>query len=135
MIKHDPKQLEARIQAYRDGIAALVGGMDAEIHALKEKRSEAIHAYAAGRRTFADGLLFSATARCKCGAGLCYREGDPKADAWDCSAGVAAELAGNTAFPFVEHQAFPFAFYEIKSEAQPSACGSTTRTEPVEFGP
>lgn len=34
------------------------------------------------RRKPERGLTYSATARCKCGAGLAYRQGD---DAWDCS--------------------------------------------------
>ena len=68
-------------------------------------------------------LCFAATSRCQCGAGHAY----PPADAdvagyWDCS----AVLLG-TVQPSQDHKTFPFAYYEVKSENQPSAQGATTR--------
>lgn len=78
-------------------------------------------------------LVYSATARCPCGAGLAYPEGGPGDESsphrwpyngyWDCSA-----IMAGTADPEVTHTAkLPFAFYEIKSEDQPSARGASTR--------
>ena len=72
-------------------------------------------------------LVYAATSRCPCGAGLAYirrgESGDPIEGFWDCSAillGTADKDARHTA-------QLPFVFYEIKSEAQPSAEGATTR--------
>lgn len=65
-------------------------------------------------------LTYAATSRCPCGAGLAYTYGDT---AWDCS-----EILLGTADPLCLHtDRLPFAFYEIKSEGQPSANGATTR--------
>lgn len=74
-------------------------------------------------------LVYAATSRCKCGLGLAYepggRSGMPIHGYWDCS-GI---LLG-TADPSVQHSdIYPFTFYEIKSERQPSAEGLTTRPE------
>ena len=73
-----------------------------------------------------DDFTFSATARCRCGAGFCYPNAAKDSHgAWLCSAiflGMAA--AGS------EHDAAkPFAFWEIKGEGQPSANGQTTRPD------
>lgn len=68
-------------------------------------------------------LSFSAFATCKCGAGLAYPDGIGMRGAWYCS----AFLMGTDKKPEIKHEVFPFAFYEIKSESQPSADGWTTR--------
>lgn len=86
-------------------------------------------------------LVYAATSRCPCGAGLAYDPDDSGEgtvfrgpSAWDCSAILlgAAIPAGQPGA--VEHtDKLPFAFYEIKSEDQPSAGGATTRpTDPTE---
>lgn len=82
-------------------------------------------------------MVFAATARCDCGAGMAY---DPASQgkgvfkgpsAWECSdilryaelvpeQKVAAKAATHTG-------ALPFAFYEVKSENTSSANGQTTR--------
>ena len=81
-------------------------------------------------------LVYAARVRCPCGAGMAYpKDGDypdgqpegpmrwPHNGYWDCSA-----ILLGTADPAVKHEAkLPFAFYEIKSEDQPSARGETTR--------
>lgn len=78
----------------------------------------------AGAYTAAD-LIFAATSRCPCGAGLAYPRDAGMHGAWDCSA-----ILTGTAATDVKHTAeLPFAFYEIKSEQQPSANGATTRPE------
>ncbi len=72
----------------------------------------------------ADDLTFSATARCKCGAGFCY----PKFvhdmhGQWLCSAIILGTAEAGS-----EHDAAkPFVFWDIKGERQPSANGATTR--------
>ncbi len=70
-----------------------------------------------------EDLLYSATARCPCGAGLAYAV-NAKATEWDCSA-VLLGLEPADA----KHPTYPFVFYSIKSEGQPSANGATTRPE------
>ena len=72
-----------------------------------------------------DDLIYAATVRCPCGAGMAYREGD---DAWDCSAILLGTAVPSGEPGSVKHEArLPFVFYEIKSEKQPSANGATTR--------
>jgi hypothetical protein len=70
-------------------------------------------------------LIYAESARCPCGAGLAYRQGD---DAWDCSA-ILTETAVAKGEPgSVQHTArLPFVFHEIRSENQPGA--GTTRPE------
>lgn len=85
-------------------------------------------------------LIYAATARCLCGAGMAYDPASPGDDVfkgpskWECSAILLygesdpqrqAEVKAAT-----HTGALPFAFYEIKSEDQPSQNGRTTR--PVE---
>lgn len=70
-----------------------------------------------------DELKFSATARCDCGAGIAYPNDIGPGGFWDCAA-ILTGCANRT----VKHCGqLPFAFYEIKSEDQPSAQGATTR--------
>lgn len=81
--------------------------------------------FAFRRRALSPALIYAATARCKCGAGLAYRNGDT---AWDCSdilRGVA--IPSGQPGSVMHSDRFPFVFYEIKGENQPSAEGRTTR--------
>jgi len=73
-------------------------------------------------------MIYAATKRCPCGAGLAYDETCVefpfrRSSYWDCSdtlLGVADKA--------VQHcPKLSFAFYKIKSEGQPSARGATTR--------
>lgn len=93
-----------------------------------------------GQEVFTDDQLrYAATARCRCGAGLAY----PKeishrqpakgfGGAWFCS----DVLTNRVPFEEGKHDAgLPFAFYEIKSEEQPSANGRTTRPSHVHYDP
>lgn len=69
-------------------------------------------------------LCYAATARCQCGAGLAYHYGTGVRGEWACS----DILTGRISHADIQkHQAFPFVFYEINSENQPSAYGRTTR--------
>ena len=87
------------------------------------------------RRPRTSTLVYAATARCPCGAGLAYRPGVPEpgspfkgASAWDCSAIILGTAIPSGQPGAVQHTALlPFAFYEIKSEDQPSARGASTR--------
>lgn len=71
-----------------------------------------------------EDLNYAATARCeKCGAGLAYPKNADMRHQWTCSnvlKGIGTDKG---------HSAFPFMFYEIKSEGQPSAQGATTRPQ------
>ncbi len=75
-----------------------------------------------GQRYAPEDLCFSATARCGCGAGLAYPKKSGMHGSWHCSA-ILLGAADKTQ----THDKLPFAFYEIKSENQPSANGATTR--------
>lgn len=78
-----------------------------------------------GRRPRPAALVYAATARCPCGAGMAYRRGD---DCWDCSAILLGEAIPHGGPGSVKHEArLPFVFWEIKDEGQPSANGATTR--------
>jgi len=66
-------------------------------------------------------LRYSASARCHCGAGLAYPRNCGGLHQWDCSAVLKGEATEGA------HEKYPFMFYEIKSEEQPSAHGATTR--------
>lgn len=71
-------------------------------------------------------LTYSAYARCKgCGAGLAYPKKCGVGHYWDC----ADVLTGKIVNPGKEHIQYPFAFYSIKSEDQPSVKGATTRPQ------
>lgn len=72
-----------------------------------------------------EDLVYSAHAICeKCGVGLAYPKACGLHHQWTCSAvlkGIGTDKG---------HSAFPFSFYEIKSENQPSANGASTRPKP-----
>jgi hypothetical protein len=101
---------------------------------LQQVRKEAQEAYnrELKEKDLADRLIYSAYDRCGCGAGLAYdplfEDKDsvfvgPLSGYWDCS-----KILLGTADQTVKHTAqLPFAFYEIKSEIQPSVNGVTTR--------
>ena len=68
-------------------------------------------------------LIYAAVARCPCGHGLAYPKDCGGFHYWDCSAilkGIAKDETTHT-------DRLPFAFYEIKSDQQPSAMGASTR--------
>lgn len=86
-------------------------------------------------RPLLERLRFAAHARCRCRLGLAYdpwgESGRAGRGAWTCS-GVLLGTADRN----VQHdEPKPFAFYEIESEGQPSACGASTRPLPKEASP
>jgi hypothetical protein len=109
-------------------------GLEAEAKRLRaELRAE--QAAETAKRPLLERLVFAATTRCPCGAGLAY---DPAAEdesspfrgpsAWDCSAILLGTAVPRGQPGAVTHTGrLPFAFYEVKSENQPSADGRTTR--------
>jgi hypothetical protein len=82
--------------------------------------------FEAGGAPFTDAdLRYAAHTRCKeCQAGLAYPKDAGMHHHWDCSRVLKGEVVRAE---WDKHPAFPFVFYEIKSEGQPSACGATTR--------
>lgn len=68
-------------------------------------------------------LRYAATSRCQqCGVGLAYPLGSGPFASWYCSERLLNPNDENNS-----HDTFPFAFYSVKSEDQPSARGATTR--------
>lgn len=100
----------------------------------------------ADRVTFKDTeLLYAATARCRCGAGLAYpleHESAMKIGAWLCSAVLKGEveapahrqypgyLRGKDAKPEGEHDAYDWAFYKIREETSIGNDGGRTTRPP-----
>lgn len=81
-----------------------------------------------------DDLVYAAHGRCPCGAGLAYvpggdhDSGKPIVGYWDCSDILLGRAVPSGQPGAKQHTGqLPFAFYEIKSERQPSAQGATTR--------
>ncbi len=75
-----------------------------------------------------DELIFSAEARCQCGAGLAYAKTTSPRGSWYCSDMLLGNALPKSDVNSKTHDAsFPFAFYNIKSDNQPSANGATTR--------
>ena len=75
-----------------------------------------------------DELVFSAGARCHCGAGLCYPKDIGVNGAWFCSDILLGRALIHENDVQHDRPMF-FALYEIKSENQPSANGNTTRPD------
>lgn len=112
-----------------------------EIERIDEKRTDLIEflstlramvGQAVGERGIRpDDLIYAATERCICGAGIAYAKDLVKAfGSWTCSAVLMSKDGGPKEVKHTEQ--LPFAFYSIKSELQPSAGGMTTRPSPSE---
>lgn len=68
-------------------------------------------------------LTYASSCRCACGVGMAYPENIGMHGAWYCS-----DILQGRADRNVEHTApYPFMYYSIKSESQPSQNGLTTR--------
>lgn len=121
-LREEIAQIEEDLKPKKERLAALYR----ETEEAVEGRLRLAHA---GKEFFKpDELVFAATSRCPCGAGLAHPKNTGPHGYWDCSAillGTAAPVGSPEA---KRHTAqLPFTFYEIKSENQPSANGSTTR--------
>jgi hypothetical protein len=117
------------------------------ISVMEEKQLKRMEGLGMDNQITQEDLRYAAYARCRCGSGLAYIKDLPLTDdmgsAWYCSAallkfhthkidcikpgglfggGILRDEDG------IEHdQSYPFVTYEIKSEDQPSANGTTTR--------
>lgn len=82
-----------------------------------------------GKDKFAlDELIFAATNRCPCGAGLAYPKNIGPWGSWDCSDILLGRATPKGEEGSKEHTGeLPFSFYEIKSEQQLG--NKTTRPE------
>lgn len=78
-------------------------------------------------------LRYAASSRCPCGAGLAYPIYPIDIHgAWDCSDILTGRAIPSGQEGAVTHtDRLPFAFYEVKSDDQPSAHGATTRPRPL----
>ena len=73
-------------------------------------------------------LVYAATSRCPCGAGLAYPRGIGIRGSWDCSDILTGRAIPSGQTGAVMHtDRLPFTFWEVRSEQQPSANGATTR--------
>src|SRR4051812_32242019 len=107
-----------------DDLRAVVKDATQVLHQRLRTRSSLVDMRIQEGGKFEDSeLVYAATARCLCGAGLCYPSNVSTHGAWRCS-GV---LTHRCKHDVGQHDVFPFVFYEIKSEQQPSAKGATTR--------
>lgn len=82
-------------------------------------------------KTYTDEeLVYSAENCCPCGAGLAHLRviNNNEERAWDCSDILTGRAIPSGQVGAKQHTGrLPFAFYEIKSERQPSARGRSTR--------
>lgn len=108
----DGERAQAELSARRARAAAAVSARIDRVIAGDSTAAFALHE-----------LRFAAYSRCECGAGLAYPLGMSAPGAWHCS----AILRGTASRAIPHTPALPFAFYELKSEGQPSANGATTR--------
>lgn len=110
--------------------------LEAQANALRDEIYEARRARLAAKPVL-ERLIYAAYDRCHCGAGMAY---DPTSrgdgpfkgpSKWECgdilrfndlSEDRQAQVKAAT-----HTGGLPFAFYEIKSETQPSAAGASTR--------
>jgi hypothetical protein len=115
-------ELQAAIEPKRDRIRELDA---AEEEGVKEKLKRV--------RNMKDAfslsdLVFAATSRCPCGAGLAYPRNISAWGSWDCSDILLGRAIPKGQEGTKQHTGeLPFTFYEVKSENQPSANGATTR--------
>lgn len=72
-------------------------------------------------------LIYSAYARCQCGAGLAYPKDIGPHGAWMCSAQLKGHDVGIDIHAMDHDPARPFTVWEVKSERDYSAHGATTR--------
>ena len=123
--------LREEIKSREDMVADLHNGI-AEDQRRIQDHNQRIEEYRARLASVAEkatlsesDVLYSSHARCPhCKAGLAYPTlGRPTE--WVCSAILLGKVVDDG-----KHQILPFAFYEVKSENQPSAQGATTRPKP-----
>lgn len=122
---NEKEQLIEQIRLLREQIQPLQDRLNQIYREINDGIDFRIKKALAGHGDFSlDELCFAATTRCACGAGMAYPDGGMNVHgSWHCS----AILRGKAPVMSVHSEQMPFAFYEIKSENQPSAGGETTR--------
>jgi len=119
------EQLRAAVDAGKEAERELSRRWTLEAEAIDLRVRRVLNGDASAAFKPAD-LRFAAYERCGCGAGFAYPIGCGTKGSWHCS----ATLRGTASREMVHSAPLPFSLYEIKSEDQPSANGSTTRDEP-----
>ena len=115
---------DAVVQSHRE--RALLDRLWKEVHSDAQCRVTVIDPDRDGKLK---RMIFAAYDRCPCGAGLAYWK-NPTHDErhWDCSAIMLGDAVPMDEPGSAQHtDRLPFAFWEVKSENQPSASGATTR--------
>lgn len=96
------------------------------INKYHDEKEEVFHERLKSGKPFTDDELRYASAnRCVCGSGMAYPLGCGPNHYWDCS----AILKGEAKTTDIHTDQLPFSMWSIKSEAQPSANGATTRPD------
>lgn len=84
------------------------------------------------RITYTDSeLLYAATARCRCGAGLAYpldHDAAFKVGAWQCSGVLRGDVRGEAEHG--KHDSYPWAFYKIREETSINNHGGASTRPP-----
>lgn len=116
-MQHEQLQISAETRAE----------LDAAERAVVELRQRAHleHLQTLSEQPILERLVFTATHRCKCGAGLAYDPVNPWShERWCCS----EQLLGTEVKGALHTLPIPFAFWDVMSEQSPQARGRTTRT-------
>jgi hypothetical protein len=122
-------ELRQKIKEYESGVKPLKDELNSLYRKQEDEVLALINQSRVGKHRFHDSdLVYSAGARCRCGEGLAYPNGIAVHGSWFCAGILTGRAFDLPNFKEVEHDdRFPFAFYDIKSEGQPSAQGHTTR--------
>ena len=121
-LQNQIKELEEKKKPLEKELRKLYQQEEEEVN-NKIKRCEALQ-----DKFSLDELIYSAHSRCECGAGMAYPKGVGIRGSWVCGDILLGRaLPASNPDSKVHSGSLPFAFYEIKSEQQPSANGATTR--------
>jgi hypothetical protein len=79
------------------------------------------------REKLARRLVYSAKDRCACGAGFAYDGRSLRSSDWDCSAIILGDAMFSAGERGAVDHSNPCQYFEVVSERQPAAMGSSTR--------
>lgn len=116
-LKQEIAELEQRLKPLEEELRSIYEAESEDVE-TKIKRCEIMK-----DKFSSDELIYAATSRCMCGAGLAYPKNSSPRGSWYCSAILTGQAESRSS----HDSGYPFAFYEIKSEDQSSANGQTTR--------
>lgn len=118
ILKKKIADLEAELEPLEEELRQL------DLAEIKECQDKVERTFQRKDKFTEDELVFAAFSRCDCGAGLAYPSKIGPLGSWVCS----DILLGAPDIIKKHHTSeLPFAFYDIKSENQPSVHGATTR--------